>query len=209
MKTIAIIHTTPTTISSLGILIKNTKIINYLDDSILPEINTNGYITSAVRARFYLLVQAACIAKPDAILCACSSIGGLLEEARDIIPIPAFRIDDAMAEVAVNTSNNITVMATLNSTLQPTIELLRKKSKTINITPILIKEAGALLLEKRLDEYEQLIADEITKAAKETDTIVLAQASMAVAAERVQVNCNILSSPKLGIKSVLEALNDC
>ena len=61
---------------------------NFLDDTMLPEINAAGEITPAVRCRFYALAAAAAASRPDAILCACSSVGGLLEEARGIVSVP-------------------------------------------------------------------------------------------------------------------------
>ena len=79
MKKFVVIHTTPTTIAPIGALIGELpgrcQVFNLLDDSILPEINEAGCITPGVRARLYALLSVAQNIDPDAILCACSSIG--------------------------------------------------------------------------------------------------------------------------------------
>ena len=218
MKSIAILHTTPATISSLNPLIKqadgDVAIFNFLDDSILPEINRAGEITPGVRARFYALAQAAAMTKPGAILCACSSVGGLLEECRGFLPVLAYRIDEPMAELAVSKSDAITVAATLQSTLNPTMDLLSrtaaKLGKSPNLEPLLINGAAPLLAQGRMEEYEQLVATRLAQAAGNCSCIVLAQASMAGAAAKIPDadlgSCIILSSPKSGIEAVLKKL---
>ena len=133
MKKLVIIHTTPATIPSLGQLVGNLsqpwQVANLLDDSILPEINQAGAITPGVRARLYTQLAMAQTLKPDAILCACSSIGGVIEEGSSFCSVPVLRIDGPMAEAAVNAGSRIAVLAALPSTLGPTTDLILRKAK--------------------------------------------------------------------------------
>ena len=59
------------------------------------------------------MVQSAHEAGADAVMVTCSSIGPGVEVARQLLDLPIFRIDEAMAESAVNVGTRIGVAATL------------------------------------------------------------------------------------------------
>ncbi|MFQ7123748.1 MAG: aspartate/glutamate racemase family protein [Eisenbergiella sp.] len=65
----------------------------------------------------------------DAVLSACSTVGSFAEEADRMLSIPVYRIDEAMCEKAVESGRTISVFATLQSTLTPTVDLVRRKAK--------------------------------------------------------------------------------
>lgn len=216
MKTVAVLHTTPVTIQGLAPQfareLPGVRQTNFLDDTMLPEINAAGEITPAVRCRFYALAAAAAASRPDAILCACSSVGGLLEEARGIVSVPALRIDDPMTREAVARGTRIAVSATLASTLGPTMDLIRRRAeeagKEISLTPFLVEGAGALLAQGRMEEYRQAVAGRISEALQGSDVVVLAQASMADAAALLPdaASLPILTSPRSGVAALRSVL---
>ena len=65
-KRLAIIHTVPVTIPSLGALcaqlLPGVEVSNYLDDSLLRQINAEGGISASVRYRFQSLIGVAAAA---------------------------------------------------------------------------------------------------------------------------------------------------
>ncbi len=205
---LAIIHTTPATIDSLGrlcaSLLPRVKVNHYLDDSILQQINAEGRISPACRYRYFALLQVAAAAKPDAILSACSSVGELLEEARDICPMPLVRIDEPMAREAAARPGSIVVCATVPSTLGPTTALIRRYAAGQTIDTLLIAEAGPLLARGDREAYLAAIAARLDEAAAGHDTVVLAQASMAAALDRVprEKHSRFLTSPESGIRGL-------
>lgn len=215
MNKLVIIHTTPSTIDSLGKLVReilgDCRVVNLLDDSILPEINEAGTITPGVRARLYTQLAMAQTIRPDAILCACSSIGGVIEEGSTFCSVPVLRIDGPMAEAAVAGSSRIAVLATLPSTLGPTQELIRRKAaargKTVSLTSQVIEGAGALLSAGKTEEYDRLVADTIVQKLADSEVVLLAQASMARCMHLVpaELHDRVFTSPRLGVKQ-LEAL---
>lgn len=215
MKKLVIIHTTPATIDSLGKLVREIlgecQVVNLLDDSILPEINRAGMITPGVRARLYTQLAMAQTIQPDAILCACSSIGGVMEEGSTFCSVPVLRIDGPMAEAAVAGSSRIAVLATLPSTLAPTQELILRKAadqgKTVSLTSQVIEGAGDLLSAGNTEEYDRLVSDTIVRKLAESEVVLLAQASMARCMYRVpqELHNRVFTSPRLGVKQ-LEAL---
>lgn len=209
MKKLVIIHTTPATIPSLGQLVGNLsqpwQVANLLDDSILPEINQAGAITPGVRARLYTQLAMAQTLKPDAILCACSSIGGVIEEGSSFCSVPVLRIDGPMAEAAVNAGSRIAVLAALPSTLGPTTDLILRKAKaagkTPEVTSHVVEGAGALLQSGDLEGYDRLVSAEILRQLEENEILLLAQASMARCLPLLPESARrrVLTSPVSGV----------
>ena len=73
------------------------------------------------------------MAGADAVMVTCSSIGPGVVLAQQLFDIPVIRVDEAMAEAAVRMGRRIGVMATLRTTLEPTIALLREKAAEAGI----------------------------------------------------------------------------
>ena len=209
MKKLVVIHTTPATLGSIGALVgellPGCQVSNLLDDSILPEINREGGITPGVRARLYPLLELAQTIRPDAILCACSSIGGVMEEGATFCTVPVLRIDGPMAENAVRESENIAVLATLSSTLDPTCDLLRRKAaamgKEVCLCGGVIAGAGALLSAGKAEEYDRLVADAILTKLQTNAVVLLAQASMARCMHLIpeELRGRVFTSPRTGV----------
>ena len=215
MKTarLAIVHTVPVTIASLTELcakiLPGVEVSHYLDDSILKQINREGRISAGVRYRFQSLIALAAASKPDVILSACSSVGGMLEEAQELFSIPLKRIDEPMARAAAEREGTVAVCATVQSTLGPTSELLRRfLPEGREMETVLIEGAGALLNSGDREGYLNLIASKLGDAAARHDTVVLAQASMADAVQRLPENVQgkFLTSPVSGVSALKELL---
>ncbi len=187
------------------------EVINLLDDSMLPEINQSGKITPDVRYRLHTLMLLAQSAGADAVLCACSSIGGIFEEGRALLSIPALRIDEPMAERAV-AFRKVGVAATLQSTIGPTTELILCKAaalgREVAVDAKVIDNVGTLLAEGREARYDQIVGDELRKLAWNNDVVVLAQASMAraVAGFGEEERQRFLTSPVSGVAALAKRL---
>jgi Asp/Glu/hydantoin racemase len=215
-KTVVIIHTTPVTVNSLkpltGELLKGCTIYNFLDDSILPQVIAGSGISENVKFRVYNLLMNATTIKPDAILCACSSIGELIDSARPLTDIPLFRIDEPMVKEAVEKGVKIGVAATLISTLEPTRALLIRKSeeagKAVKLESMLIDGAGDLLNTGREQEFDELVSSKLMELAHRNEIVILAQASMtrALCKIREDQRDKFLTSPKSGILAVKNLL---
>lgn len=134
-KKLTILHTTLATTTTIPAMIRELypdefDIVNVLDDSLLNDIKCSGRMSASIIERF---IQYACIAKnngSDALLLACSSLGKAADIARELLDIPLYKIDEPMADQAVNSGNNILVLGTVKSTLEPTSDLIRSKRKS-------------------------------------------------------------------------------
>ena len=214
MKKVGIIHTTSATIASLNALARDiigeVEIINILDDSILKDMR-EVHEVEFVRERWIGYAKTLQQLGVDAVLSACSTVGGFAEEADEILSVPVYRIDEAMCERAVEAGSRISVFATLQSTLDPTVDLVRRKADAagcnVNISVNLVEGAYASLMEGNKEEHDRRIRDAVMSVLDGTDVVQLAQASMASALEGdAEMSSKILTSPKLGIERLKENL---
>jgi hypothetical protein len=144
------------------------------------------------------------------VLCTCSTIGGAAEQVRHPSAGPVQRVDRAMAERAVAIGSKIVVVAALASTLAPTRDLIldvaRQAGKSVTITEVLCEGAWGKFEGGDQAGYWQAVADCLRHHVDTGDVIVLAQASMAGAADLcADLSAPILSSPRLGVEAAIAA----
>ncbi|MEC9490144.1 MAG: aspartate/glutamate racemase family protein [Halanaerobiales bacterium] len=216
MAKIALIHTTPVTVELLQNLIKekdpDLEIINIVDDSILPELINNKADLNLVEDRVRYYIKTAVEQEADLVLSACSSIGGIFEEENQNYEIPIMRIDSAMAEKAVKNAAKIGVAATLETTLKPSTDLIKKKAaglnKSVEIKTALADSAYQKLIAGDQLGHDQLLAKKLKELAGKVEIVVLAQASMARAVSALpgKMQDKFLTSPESGIEKALETI---
>jgi Asp/Glu/hydantoin racemase len=66
-----------------------------------------------------------------AVLATCSSIGPAVVIVSQLVDVPVLRIDEPMASAAIETGRRIGVLATVASTLNPTVDLLRRRAQDL------------------------------------------------------------------------------
>jgi hypothetical protein len=113
-----------------------------------------------------------------------------------------------MAKKAVATGSRIIVAATLPSTIGPTTDLIldeaHQAGKKVEIVELLCASAWAKFEQGDRQGYLADIAHHLQQAASQGDVIVLAQASMAGAADLCpDLSIPILSSPRLGLEAAV------
>jgi Asp/Glu/hydantoin racemase len=216
MTKLAIIHTTPATVESMKALaaeiLPSSEVINFIDDSILPQLGKNGGDLSEVEERLVHYARFAEQVGADVILEACSSVGEVVAKMQSSVSIPIVRIDEAMAEQAVRRGKYLGVAATLQTTLQPTSRLLRAKAqaagKQVEITPLLIEGAYQKLMAGDREGHDNLLVEKLQELARTVDVVVLAQASMARVLPRLSAadQDKILVSPRLAMERVKDVI---
>lgn len=146
------------------------------------------------------------------VLCTCSSLGRLAELAGIRLGLPTLRVDRPMAERAVAAGPRILLVACLSSTLVPTGALLREvaaaQGRPVEIETMFLPTAWNLL--QRGDEagFARAIAQAVLDSPSCVDAVVLAQASMAPAAELLaDLPAPVYSSPRLGLAAALARLD--
>jgi len=209
-KTLALIHTSATLVPVFAQLCKAklpaVETFNIVDDSLVRAINVQGKLTPEIAHRVMGYVSAAQMGGADFILVTCSSIGPAVEAAIPFCKTPVLRVDQPMADLAVQTGRRIGVVATLATTLGPTADLIRRRAvlagKTIELTSRLCEGAFEALMAGDTATHDAIIADALKDLATQTDVIVLAQASMARVVDTLPPADRqkpILASPPLAI----------
>lgn len=204
---IALLHTGAVVIGPVMDLVTRelpgVTAINYLDDRIVADLGDPD-VSDSVPRRITALAEAAAEAGAQAIMLTCSSISELAAPVSAEVGIPILRIDEAMADEAVASGSRITVLATLPTTCGPTSRLIAERGRKAGLTPVIrsvvVEGAFAAVASGDRPSHDRKIADAIYKAAEDSDVVVLAQASMASAAEDCHVEVPVLTSLESGVK---------
>jgi len=178
--------------------------------ALLAATRAAGSITDEVRADTTAAVQTLAPEGAKVIVCTCSTLGGVAEEADVADDVRVMRIDRPMAELAVASGRRIVVFAAVASTLEPTRALLHEvaakthRSQEQEIVEVLCQHAWPFFEAGDQNAYLGAIAAAIEAAVRPDDLILLAQASMAAASGLLgHLGLPILSSPKLGVEAAL------
>ena len=216
-KRLGLIHTSATLVPMFAKLceekLRNVDVFNIADDSLIKEVIAHGEITPSVSRRVVGHVAAAEAAGADFVLVTCSSIGPAVEVAAKMVDIPVLRVDQPMADRAVQLGPRIGVTATLPTTLAPTADLIERRAaacgRPIQIHSRLCAGAFEALMEGDSARHDAMVAAALQELATEVDVIVLAQASMARVADGLDENARripILASPAIAIEHLATLL---
>ena len=108
--------------------------------------------------------------------------------------------------------DRVGVIATLPTTLGPTVRLVQRKAdeigKKVAVVEGLAKGAFEALMSGKAEEHDALILQTAKDIASQVDVIVLAQGSMAKMQEKLAQATGkpVLSSPRLGVQEVRDIL---
>lgn len=186
---------------------------NMLDESLLRGTIRDGALSQTTMWRLAQLVRSAADGGASAVVVTCSSLGSAVDAAKPFCPVPLFRIDEGMAEAAVNLGPRIGILATLRTTLDPTSELIRRSAaqagRPCTIIAQLAEGAFQKLAAGDTAGHDAVVAQSLRELAPKTDVIVLAQASMARALVLVQDALHplpVLTSPEIGMRYIARQL---
>mgnify|MGYP000214517810 CR=1 FL=1 len=215
-KSIAIIQTSAVSSAELKALcdemMPGVMVYQIIDDSLIKEVNANGGPTYGIKRRLYAYYQQAESLGVDAILNQCSSVGEVVDAIKPFISVPIVKVDEAMAEKAVSLGKRIAVVATVPTTVGPSVRLIEQKAreagKEIEIETHLVKDAMMILIEKGdVETHNSMVLGEVEAAAESCDVVVLAQGSMTVLLPLLgRIKKPVLTSPRLGVGRVKEVL---
>jgi Asp/Glu/hydantoin racemase len=181
---------------------------HFVEEELLARAGREGpeAVTEDVRA----LLRQAVADGARAVLCTCSSIGGVAEAAAAEAGVPVLRVDRPMAAAAVACGARVVVLGTVRSTLRPTADLVEEEAgragRPVDVRTLLVDGAWQSFESGDFEGYARRVAaaaDEVTDA----DAIVLAQASMAPAQHLTRTPVPVLSSPRPGLAAGAAAVH--
>ena len=217
MKTVVAVHTALAMVEPVKQLflenLPGVRLINIVDDSLIQDVIREGKVPVSVRKRLFSYYDAAVDAGADVIFNTCSSVGEVAIEARERLPVPLVKIDDAMARKAVQEFSRIGVMATLPTTLDPTKKLIARfashLSLSVGIEEGLAEGAFQSLMDGDMENHDRLVLKTALDLSDKVDAFVLAQGSMTRVQDEIieRTGKAVLTSPLSGtleVKSIIE-----
>lgn len=194
----------------------DVRLVNIIDDSLIGDVVKAGHIPPGVARRLVQYYHNGEELGADVILNTCSSVGEVADSAGPMIGVPIVKIDQSMAAKAAAEYGRIAVLATLPSTLDPTLRLIQKEAgllgKQVSLVKGLAEGAFDALVGGKPEEHDRILLETAKRVCEQADVLVLAQGSMARMenALREATGKPVLSSPRLGVeqvKALLERLD--
>jgi len=202
---IACLHTIdvhiPTFQSLFDELAPDADVTHLVRDDLLARAQTEG--VAGIRADTLAVLEGM---SADAILCTCSTLGTIVDEmnAPHIL-----RVDRPVMEKACHIGPNVMLAICLESTRDASLGLLSESAKSLGL-PLhasvhMCQNAWPYFTGGDSDRFGQAVAKSIRDAVDGHDCVVLAQASMQVAAPHLKdIGIPVLSSPSLAAAAAVE-----
>ena len=194
-------------------ILPGVKLLHILDEPLLGRVRQRGRLDGEDSQRVQAHRELAEQVGASAILVTCSSVSPCVEDVRKTPGIPIYKIDEVMIQQAVAIGGRIGVVATAETTLEPTRQLLvleaGRQNKRVEIELALVSEALQLLLSGESEKHDRLVRQSVLDISQRTDVVVLAQASMARVLEVIPENerrVPVLSSPHLALEAIRSRL---
>jgi len=189
------------------------KLVQINDGDMIKQVIANDGVTPRIRRTLFRIYSVAQDCGADMILNLCSSVGQAAEDVSKLIDVPVFRIDRPMAEAAVGMAKSICVVATVPTTLGPTVDLVercgREAGKSVRVSRNLAEGAFEKLIGGDRDSHDAILMETAKAAAQKADVIIFAQATMARMAPAVmeKTGKTVLTSLESGMQGLAKALN--
>lgn len=190
---------------------KEVRILSYRDPSILSETSEVGTVTKEAAARLVKLFMQAVEDGADGILNACSSVGFVVDAVYELscfLQVPIVRIDEEMCRQAIHSAKRIGVLATLPTTMQPTMQTLLNAALEKNCHIQLVEGLmlGAFGLDK--EGFKDKLLKKAEEIDKDVDAFLLCQGSMAYCADYLKeaLSKPVFSSPGFGAVALKKAI---
>lgn len=217
MPTLGLVHNSPVLAPIFNEiaarLMPDVRLLHFVDESTIKNTIAAGHLQKATMRQVIRLVGSTFDAGCDVALVTCSSIGRAVDMAAELYEQQVLRVDLPMAEKAVALGSKIGVLATLQTTLKPTVELVRRvadaQGKHVEIVEHVCPGAFEAVMAGDGATHDRIVTEGLTEAMKGMDAIVLAQASMArvvAALPEGAVTAPVLASPELGMERARDIL---
>ena len=185
-----------------------------VDDSLIQDLLQAEEFTPSILKRLSAQISMAKEAGADIIMVTCSSIAPGVDFAKKLVDIPVMKIDEPMAEQAVESANTVGVLATAKTTLVPSVDLINqvaeKKGKPVKVKSKLISEAFDFFLQGDMENHDRLVRRAGIELAQQSDVLVLAQASMSHLSDEIEkaLGTPTLTSPSIAVNALKELVSD-
>ncbi|WP_110241464.1 aspartate/glutamate racemase family protein [Nocardioides gilvus] len=211
MGTIGFLHTSPGHVARFDALVRllpGHDAIHVVDQALLSEASESG--VAAVKPDLKSRLDELWDLGADAVICTCSTLGAAAEDlagaSRTIV-----RVDRPMMRTAVRMGPRIVVLVALDATTEATLALIRDEAQragvVVLVETVAVPDAWDQFLAGKHGDYVNSIVRAGLESRSGADVLVLAQASMAEAADLLsECGVPVLASPASAVRYVSETL---
>lgn len=201
------LHTSATHVQTFDALVAarapGTAVVHAVDPGLLDDARRRGMVDDDLVARIAARLVDLRAAGAGTVVCTCGTIAPAAEA------LGALRVDRPMAAAAVRDGRPVAVVVAVESGVEPALALLREEAARAGTAPELVLvrclDAWPLFEAGDVAGYEAAIAAAVDALPADRGTVVLAQASMAGAADRVRTSRRVLTSPAAAVDAALRA----
>ncbi|WP_235971649.1 aspartate/glutamate racemase family protein [Azohydromonas caseinilytica] len=181
--------------------------VNLVDDALPADLERDGRLTDAMRARIRRLAQHAITDGAYAVLFTCSAFGEAIAAAAAELPVPVLKPNEAMFEAALRAGRRIGMLATFGAAV-PAMEeefraLARERGIDASLEVVCLPEALAAAKAGDMATHDRLHVESAPRLAH-CDAVMLAHFSNSRALEAVQavLTCPVLTAPSAAIQTL-------
>jgi Asp/Glu/hydantoin racemase len=208
VRPVAFLHTADVHVATFSGLLNEVAPgamdVHLVDAELLRDARRRHGLDAGIEARILARLRELAVREPGAIVCTCSTPGGSAERLAQEIETPVVGIDPPMAESAVAHGGRVALVVAIDATLAPTRQLFEECAAHAE-SDVTLVDAPCLDAWERFEAgdhagYVDRVARHVRGLADNVDVVVLAQASMAPAADLVgDISIPVLSSPRLAV----------
>ena len=216
-KQICVIGTSMSNYSDIKTAFKQldpTIRISYIaDDSLIEDLLANQGPTPSVIKRLCNYAQMAQEMGACLIMNQCSTVSEVADLYAQLLDIPVLKVDQAMAEKAVELGSNIAMVTTNTTTVGPSHRLIlsaaKAAGKEVTVTDFILAHAMEALFRGDVKGHNDALRAQIEELDGKYDVIVLAQGSMiAIMPEVTHVKTPVLTSIPLGVERAVQIVHE-
>ena len=215
-RRIGLIHTVstlaPVFAGLAASLLPGVSVAGIVDESLLGDAIAAGGLTPDIQRRLADHVRSLVGQGAGTVMVTCSSLGPAVDQLAATSAVPLLRVDTAMAEEAVRSARRVGVLATLQTTLRPTADLVRDRAAAhgarVEVVAHLCEGAFAALKAGDTGRHDELVRAGLRALEPRVDLVLLAQASMArvLLDNGVPGKVPILTSPRRAVEQLARAV---
>jgi len=216
MKKLALIHTVRPGYLSFGneiaAVLPDVSITNTVDEFLAKEAVEQG-VSPHLQSRFLMTALLAESTGADLIVCACTSMIPMIDSVRPFLRVPIILIDDEMHRRAPFMGDRVTIFATAESALEPTVQkysdsVQRQQAGKKQISTLVCPEANTYMRSGNMEKHDRLVL-EAAKKIKDTDLVILSQYSITHLAKQMEnvCGCRVIGSGEFCIQEIARILD--
>jgi hypothetical protein len=211
---IAFLHTAPGHVATFGVLMTgmapNIPVRQTVRADLLEAARRSGGLTAAIAAQAREALEDLAANGARVVVCTCSTVGGCITGMNGADSPRFLRIDAPMARAAARIGGRILVVATVEESLASARALIDNPAlaagRSVDVHGLLVPAAWPMFATGDRVGYRRTIGATVRAAAGDADAVVLAQASMATAADDLaDLPMPVLCSPRAGVDAAIKA----